>query len=125
VYLRKLLPVAIIEEVIQFLIQDNAQTSFSDRVEVLVTLLSVVGPQIDWTRPVLVTCWDRIHELCAGEKTPPRVRFLLQDLMELRTSNWAPRRPIVESPKKLADVKKGRQTWQMVHTRPKASGACR
>lgn len=24
-----------------------------------VTLLSVVGPLIDWTRPVLVTCWAR------------------------------------------------------------------
>lgn len=124
VYLRKLLPVAIVEEVIQYLIQDGAQASFSDRVEVLVTLLSVVGPLIDWTRPVLVACWERITELCVGETAAPRVRFLLQDFMELRASNWAPRRPMIESPKKLVDQPKGRPTWRTAH-RSKASWAAR
>eukprot|EP00668_Euglena_longa_P007712 GGOE01009248.1.p1 GENE.GGOE01009248.1~~GGOE01009248.1.p1 ORF type:complete len:724 (+),score=84.40 GGOE01009248.1:36-2174(+) len=105
VYLRKLLPIKIVEEVIEFLIQDQ-KTAFPDRMEVLCTLLSVAGPQIDWSRPVLVDCWRRVQDMCSAEDTIPRIKFLLQDLMELRAGAWAPRRTVLESPKKLAEVRK-------------------
>ena len=103
VYLRKLLPALIMEEVIKFLAKDESTVPFADRMEVLVTLLSVAGPQIDWNRPVMTECWNQVHERSVSDLVPVRIRFLLQDLINLRSSDWAPARPEVDSPKKLAE----------------------
>lgn len=57
---------------------DRTTVSFPDRMEVLCTLLSVAGPQLDWARPVLADCWRRVEDMCSAEDTVPRIRFLLQ-----------------------------------------------
>jgi len=111
VYRRKLLPSLIIEEVLRFLVKDDhpqLQIPLPDRMEVLSTLLTVAGSLMDWDRPVNRDVWTCILETSSAETTAPRIRFMLQDLLQLREDNWKPRRP-VESPKKLAEATKD---WQ-------------
>ena len=60
-------------------------------------------------RPEAKTFMDiyfaRIRELSQNKKLSSRIRFMLQDLMELRSDNWVPRRAAA-GPKTIAEIHK-------------------
>jgi translation initiation factor 4G len=55
--------------------------------------------------------FSRIKELSKNEKLPARIRFMLQDVLELRNNHWLPRQTISakESPKPIEDIRREAQ----------------
>jgi len=52
--------------------------------------------------------FTRIEELSKSEKLPPRIRFMLQDVAELRAHNWLPKPSgsVKENPKPIEDIRR-------------------
>ena len=74
-------------------------------VEALCKLLTTIGDKIDTTpnEKVMSVYFSRIGKLRQNEKLESRIRFMLQDLIDLRDRGWAHRRK-VEGPKKIHEV---------------------
>jgi len=80
-----------------------------ETLESLACLLTVVGPQFDvveWQgHSFLVAIFNKVKALTKQPKLSPRVRCLLQDVLELRASRWHDRKPKkVEGPSTLKEV---------------------
>lgn len=81
-----------------------------DRLESLAALLTTAGPAFDdpqWPyHSVLGHVFGRILDVCADSSVPPRVRFLLRDLLELRNSGWKNEKKVTakEGPKKIDEI---------------------
>merc|ERR1719327_147916 len=81
-----------------------------DRLESLAALLTTAGPTFDdpaWPyHAVLGHTFARILDVINDTSVPPRVRFLLRDLLELRNSGWKNEKKVTakEGPKKIEEI---------------------
>ncbi|VDH90680.1 translation initiation factor 4G [Mytilus galloprovincialis] len=65
-----------------------------ESLECLCELLRTIGKKIDSekAKPRVDQYFQRMHKVVAEKKTSSRVKFILQDVIELRMNNWVPRR---------------------------------
>lgn len=80
----------------------------SEQVELLCKLLHTVGYQLD-SKPgkyksQLEDLFFRLQELSTDKKLPPRARFAVQEVLELRRNGWHERRA-EEGPKLVSEIR--------------------
>lgn len=82
----------------------------AEDLECLSQIMSTCGHLLDNDKGkyLMDQYFARIFELSNNEKLPPRIRFMLQDVLELRMNNWLrrPTKTIKESPKPIEDIRK-------------------
>ncbi|CAH1774611.1 unnamed protein product [Owenia fusiformis] len=86
----KMLVEPIMHDCIVKLLKSNDQESY----ECLCRLLSTIGKDIDHeeAKPMIDQYITQMQKIVDQKKTCSRVRFMLQDVMELRRNMWVPRR---------------------------------
>jgi hypothetical protein len=109
---RRLLPLAVLRDCTERLLADSSPLA----VELLLALLATVGPALDtdiwWQSSIrgsyrqhLDEVFARARELADTERgVPPRLRFLLRNLLDTRASRWVPR-IAPEAPVKLNEIR--------------------
>lgn len=89
---------------------DDTDTSEED-IECLVTFLQTVGQLVDRTSSgTMNKYFEKITVMSKSKAFQPRLRFMLQDLIDLRNHNWKLRRAKVVDPKTLEDVRKAKES---------------
>jgi len=81
----------------------------AEALETCAALLTVTGPAFDtaeWShRAAFDTVFSRVKAIVDKKTCPPRVRCILQDVLDLRLHGWKDRKPKkIEGPKTLAAV---------------------
>jgi translation initiation factor 4G len=78
-----------------------------DSLECLCRLLTTVGKDLDYdkTKSTLDQCFHRINKFARDKNVVNRIRFMLQDVIELRNSKWVPRR-VDNKPKTIDQIHK-------------------
>lgn len=101
----------ILHKCIQQLLEKKKQTQFRDMaedLECLCKIISTVGPRLDSQRAKawIDQYFSRIKLYANNEELPSRIRFMLQDLIELRDNEWKPRRVASENgPKTITAIR--------------------
>lgn len=98
---------SILHSCITQLLKEEASPRMED-VECLCKLMTTVGGQLDSTKkPELVQAmkvyFDRMQRLRENQKLDNRIRFMIQDVIDLRQNRWIPRVK-KEGPKKIQDI---------------------
>jgi len=93
----ELLQEAILHKCIQQLLAKKKRTSLSDMaedIECLCQIVSTIGKRLDTPRAknIMDQYFDRMEILSKSEELPSRIRFMLQDVIDLRLMGWQPRR---------------------------------
>jgi hypothetical protein len=109
---RRLLPLAVLRDCTERLLADSSPLA----VELLLALLFTVGPALDtdiwWQSSIRGSCRQHLDEVFARARelaytergVPPRLRFLLRNLLDTRASRWVPR-IAPEAPMKLNEIR--------------------
>lgn len=65
-----------------------------DSLECLCRLLSTIGKDLDFekAKPRMDQYFHQMEKIIKEKKTSSRIRFMLQDVLDLRKNNWVPRR---------------------------------
>ncbi|XP_058465171.1 eukaryotic translation initiation factor 4 gamma 2 [Malaya genurostris] len=75
--------------------------------ECLAQLIKTCGKNLDTElgKQLMDQYFDRMEQYSQSSKFPPRIRFLLRDLIELRKNNWTPRKVArVEGPAPIQEL---------------------
>lgn len=75
--------------------------------ECLAQLIKTCGKNLDTElgKQLMDQYFDRMEQYSLSSKYPPRIRFLLRDLIELRNNNWTPRKVArVEGPAPIQEL---------------------
>ncbi|XP_058837683.1 eukaryotic translation initiation factor 4 gamma 2 [Topomyia yanbarensis] len=75
--------------------------------ECLAQLIKTCGKNLDTElgKQLMDQYFDRMEQYSLSSKFPPRIRFLLRDLIELRKNNWTPRKVArVEGPAPIQEL---------------------
>ncbi|CAD5126041.1 DgyrCDS14214 [Dimorphilus gyrociliatus] len=86
----------VLHKCIKQLLEKKKSSNVNDMVEdleCLCQIMKTVGRRLD-TKPAkqwMNQYFDRIEMFMKSKELPPRVRFLLQDIVELRSHHWIPR----------------------------------
>ena len=70
-----------------------------ENVEAICPFFTTIGKQLDENqkaRHVNKGYFDRLKELAANPQLAPRLRFMVRDVIDLRSNNWVPRREEVK-----------------------------
>jgi len=93
-------------------IDELLATPTAASLECLSVFLTAVGPAFDrpdWSYHAhLLATFKKVKELCRSRDVPSRIRFLLQDVLDLRASSW-------ENKKKAVRTQEGPTTLDAVH----------
>lgn len=76
--------------------------------ECLCQIMKTVGPKLDHdkARALMDQYFSRMHSLANNKDLPARIRFLLQNTLELRAGGWVPRKAYVDNgPKTISQVR--------------------
>ncbi|XP_068172754.1 eukaryotic translation initiation factor 4 gamma 1-like isoform X2 [Antennarius striatus] len=86
----KMLTEVIMHDCIVKLLKNHDEESL----ECLCRLLSTIGKDLDFERakPRMDQYFNQMEKIIKERKTTSRIRFMLQDVLELRWNNWVPRR---------------------------------
>ncbi|KAJ8333664.1 hypothetical protein SKAU_G00409830 [Synaphobranchus kaupii] len=84
----EMLKVTVIHNCISKLFYNKSE----DALECLCCLLSTVGQKLDSEKHLLDEYFFNVTHIIKEGRTSPRIQFLLQDVLELRTNNWFCRR---------------------------------
>ncbi|RHZ70439.1 hypothetical protein Glove_271g40 [Diversispora epigaea] len=84
----------------------NPETPKEEETESLCTLLNTVGQRLDnkKAKTHMDTYFNRMEDISRNPKISNRIRFMLQDVIELRNKNWIPRRRDNNVPKTIAEI---------------------
>ncbi|KAM9733254.1 eukaryotic translation initiation factor 4 gamma 1 isoform 3-T3 [Menidia menidia] len=65
-----------------------------ESLECLCRLLSTIGKDLDFekAKPRMDQYFNQVEKITKERKTTSRIRFMLQDVLDLRRNNWVPRR---------------------------------
>lgn len=106
-----LLQESILHQCIQQLLVGSARKGqrldYQD-LECLCQIMVTVGRRLDTARArsLMDQYFERMRTLAASPDLPPRIRFLLQDVVELRANRWIPRRGSSEhGPKTIQQIR--------------------
>uniref|UniRef100_A0A1A8EDV3 Eukaryotic translation initiation factor 4 gamma 1 n=1 Tax=Nothobranchius kadleci TaxID=1051664 RepID=A0A1A8EDV3_NOTKA len=86
----KMLTEAIMHDCVVKLLKNHDEESL----ECLCRLLSTIGKDLDFekAKPRMDQYFNQIDKIIKERKTSSRIRFMLQDVLDLRRNNWVPRR---------------------------------
>ncbi|KAH6913519.1 armadillo-type protein [Coprinopsis sp. MPI-PUGE-AT-0042] len=84
----------------------NVENPEEEGLESLCTLLNTVGHLLDTPKAQghMDIYFSRMEDLTKNDEVSQRVRFMLQDVIELRARKWLPRRPVVAAPISIAQI---------------------
>ncbi|RLM73499.1 hypothetical protein C2845_PM15G16160 [Panicum miliaceum] len=105
-YKKKMLTERIMHECINKLLGEYQNPDEED-LEALCKLMSTIGEMIDHSRAKVHMdfYFDLIQKLSENLKLSPRIRFMLEDVIDLRKNKWRQRRK-VEGPKKIDEIRR-------------------
>ncbi|XP_053379539.1 eukaryotic translation initiation factor 4 gamma 1-like [Mercenaria mercenaria] len=83
------------------------RTKDPENLECLCRLLTTIGKEldVDKAKPRMDQYFQQMGKIVNEKKTSSRVRFMLQDVMDLRTNKWVPRR-VDNNPKTIDQIHK-------------------
>ncbi|XP_053379565.1 eukaryotic translation initiation factor 4 gamma 1-like isoform X2 [Mercenaria mercenaria] len=83
------------------------RTKDPDNLECLCQLLTTIGKEldVDKAKPRMDQYFQQMGKIVSEKKIPIKVRFILQDVMDLRTNKWIPRR-VDNNPKTIDQIHK-------------------
>ncbi|XP_027876174.1 eukaryotic translation initiation factor 4 gamma 1a isoform X3 [Xiphophorus couchianus] len=86
----KMLTEAIMHDCVVKLLKNHDEESL----ECLCRLLSTIGKDLDFekAKPRMDQYFNQMDKIIKERKTSSRIRFMLQDVLDLRKNNWVPRR---------------------------------
>ncbi|XP_004577797.2 eukaryotic translation initiation factor 4 gamma 1 isoform X2 [Ochotona princeps] len=86
----KMLTEAIMHDCVVKLLKNHDEESL----ECLCRLLTTIGKDLDFekAKPRMDQYFNQMEKIIKEKKTSSRIRFMLQDVLDLRQSNWVPRR---------------------------------
>ncbi|KAM4771361.1 eukaryotic translation initiation factor 4 gamma 1 isoform 2-T2 [Rhinophrynus dorsalis] len=99
----KMLTEAIMHDCVVKLLKNHDEESL----ECLCRLLSTIGKDLDFERakPRMDQYFNQMDKIIKERKTSSRIRFMLQDVIDLRICNWIPRRG-EQGPKTIDQIHK-------------------
>ncbi|XP_053317379.1 eukaryotic translation initiation factor 4 gamma 1 isoform X2 [Spea bombifrons] len=99
----KMLTEAIMHDCVVKLLKNHDEESL----ECLCRLLSTIGKDLDFERakPRMDQYFNQMDKIIHERKTSSRIRFMLQDVIDLRMCNWVPRRG-EQGPKTIDQIHK-------------------
>ncbi|XP_056421627.1 eukaryotic translation initiation factor 4 gamma 1 isoform X2 [Hyla sarda] len=99
----KMLTEAIMHDCVVKLLKNHDEESL----ECLCRLLSTIGKDLDFERakPRMDQYFNQMDKIIKERKTSSRIRFMLQDVLDLRMCNWVPRRAD-QGPKTIDQIHK-------------------
>ncbi|NP_001089019.1 eIF4G-related protein NAT1 [Xenopus laevis] len=102
---------SILHRCIKALLEKKKRVQLKDMgedLECLCQIMRTVGPRLDHekAKSLMDQYFARMCALKANKELPARIRFLLQDTMELRANNWAPRTAFNDNgPKTITQIR--------------------
>ncbi|XP_076449980.1 eukaryotic translation initiation factor 4 gamma 2-like [Babylonia areolata] len=108
----EMLQESILHRCIQQLLEKKKNTPLRDMeedMECLCQIMRTVGPRLDTpkAKALMKQYFNRIEVFASNEELPSRIRFMLQDVMELRDNGWKPRRVATENgPKTITAIRR-------------------
>uniref|UniRef100_A0A673K1Q7 Eukaryotic translation initiation factor 4 gamma 2 n=1 Tax=Sinocyclocheilus rhinocerous TaxID=307959 RepID=A0A673K1Q7_9TELE len=97
---------SILHKCIKTLLEKKKRVQLKDMgedLECLCQIMRTVGPRLDHekAKSLMDQYFGRIQSLMNNKDLPARIRFLLQDTMELRENNWVPRKAFIDNGPKM------------------------
>ncbi|XP_060171752.1 eukaryotic translation initiation factor-like isoform X2 [Lycium barbarum] len=93
---QKMVPERIVHEIVLKLLgQDLKSCLEEENVEAICQIFHTIGKQLDEnqkSRPFNDAYFNRLKELSTNPQLYPRLRFMLRDVLDLRSNYWVPRR---------------------------------
>ncbi|XP_078346401.1 eukaryotic translation initiation factor 4 gamma 2-like isoform X2 [Oculina patagonica] len=113
---------AIVHKCIKQLLDKKKRATMADlseSMECLCHLMRTVGPRLDIpkAKPLMDQYFERIQQLLDRSDFPVRIRFMIEDVIDLRSAKWIPRKSAHEaSPKMIQQIRQ--EAWQGHGSRP-------
>ncbi|XP_041795796.1 eukaryotic translation initiation factor 4 gamma 2a, partial [Chelmon rostratus] len=102
---------SILHKCIKTLLDKKKKVQLKDMgedLECLCQIMRTVGPKLDHekAKSLMDQYFGRMRSLTTNKELPARIRFLLQNTVELRDNNWSPRKAHVDNgPKTISQVR--------------------
>lgn len=102
---------SILHRCIKALLEKKKRVQLKDMgedLECLCQIMRTVGPRLDHekAKSLMDQYFARMCALKANKELPARIRFLLQDTMELRDNTWVPRKAFIDNgPKTITQIR--------------------
>ncbi|XP_029026508.1 eukaryotic translation initiation factor 4 gamma 1-like [Betta splendens] len=114
----KMLTEVIMHDCIVKLLKNHDEESL----ECLCRLLSTIGKDLDFekAKPRMDQYFNQMEKIIKERKTTSRIRFMLQDVLDLRRNNWVPRRgdqgpKTIDQIHKEAELEEHREHMKVQH----------
>ncbi|XP_073715497.1 eukaryotic translation initiation factor 4 gamma 2 isoform X2 [Misgurnus anguillicaudatus] len=102
---------SILHKCIKTLLEKKKRVQLKDMgedLECLCQIMRTVGPRLDHekAKSLMDQYFGRMRSLMNNKDLPARIRFLLQDTVELRDNNWVPRKAFIDNgPKTINQIR--------------------
>uniref|UniRef100_A0A671RK17 Eukaryotic translation initiation factor 4 gamma 2 n=1 Tax=Sinocyclocheilus anshuiensis TaxID=1608454 RepID=A0A671RK17_9TELE len=102
---------SILHKCIKTLLEKKKRVQLKDMgedLECLCQIMRTVGPRLDHekAKSLMDQYFGRMRSLMNNKDLPARIRFLLQDTVELRENNWVPRKAFIDNgPKTINQIR--------------------